>query len=780
MAYISFRNITSTSFEAKVYDLDTYGSIGHYIIWYLDGSMWDSEGLGDDDTSSSWMLFDGLDPDTEYAIRVENIINGGVAGETIADYCTTEAADEVTEWFIEDTDNFGYIASESNGSYYLSEYGVVRIKVGFENSGTATFYSSGASSSRGYLSESTSFDSSSGRPDDYLEYDSNTSGDFEFTCEVEAGTYYYLFVRHRYEDESGYIDVYITPPGGSSSSGDWVIAYENGYPNVGSTMELEYELLEGEVARIMVRFTESGTAEFYSEGDGDTVGYLSDQDSDDFDTSSGEPNGILASNDDGGTGNNFLITYEVEAGTYYYLYVRHYSVTASGTPTVFIIPPGSSVDMGSAEIVAESSASGTEITAYVDDLGTGYDEGAASIRWYIGAVSDSSYFGETLVYDTTSSAMFTFEGLTADTKYTLYAVIVYYVNGTEYNKIISKDVTTNESVTIDGAYVEFGSNTGTTITVSVKGLDTSYGRNDRYIYWSIDGVEKSPVSLSSGVSQSNSYTFTGLSPYTSYTIGARITYTSGGTTYEKYLETVSCSTANWASEQQSGLGTISSTKTTNWTLRKATIFYASVNFSQSGNVTISSSGSYDTYGYLTTGTPSFNNSSGVPNNYVANNDDGGDSSNFLLTYAVEAGVTYYIWVRGYSVSTSVGTITLNVSFSNRPELFKWADGTTEKMPRQEFDITADEWCDLLNNINAVRKYKGYSEFPEGSYTGTYYYNYFTYPTSGQPFRYQHYNQALNAITGMYGDGYNDNAVKQKDPVTAAKINLLVEWLNGIT
>lgn len=774
MAYISFRNITSTSFEAKVYDLETYGSTGHYIQWYLDGSLWDGEDLADDDTTSSWMLFDGLDPDTEYQVEVENIISGGVTGETITDYCTTEAAEEVTEWFIEDTDSFGYISSESNGSYYLSEYGVIRIKVGFQDNGTATFYSSGASSSRGYLSESTSFDSSSGRPDDYLEYDSNTSGDFEFTCEVEAGTYYYLFVRHRYEDESGYIDVYITPPGGSSSSGDWVIAYENGYSNVGSTMELEYELLEGEVARIRVRFTECGTAEFYSEGDGDTIGYLSDQDSDYFDTSSGEPNSILASNDDGGTGNNFSITYEVEAGTYYYLYVRHYSVTASGTPTVFIIPPGSSVDMGLAEIVAESSASGTEITAYVDDLGTGYDEGAASIRWYIGAVSDSSYFGETLVYDTTSSAMFTFEGLTADTQYTLYAVIVYYVNGTEYNKTISKDVTTNESVTIDGAYVEFGSNTGTTITVSVKGLDTSYGRNDRYIYWSIDGVEKSPVSLSSGVSQSDSYTFTGLSPSTSYTIGARITYTSNGSTLSKELEDISCSTANWASEQQSGLGTVYTTKTASWTLRKATIFYASVKFSQSGNVTISSSGSYDTYGYLTTGTPSFDNSNGVPNNYVAYDDDDGDGSNFSITYAVEAGVTYYIWVRGYSTSTTVGTITLNVAFSNRPELFTWDDGSTVKTSGKEFDITASEWCALLDNINAVRVYKGYSQIQAGTTAA-----YFTYPDSGDEFTAIHYNQALNGITGILGSGYNDNAVSSGDEITAAKINLLVEWLNDI-
>lgn len=116
----------------------------------------------------------------------------------------------------------------------------------------------------------------------------------------------------------------------------------------------------------------------------------------------------------------------------------------------------------------------------------------------------------------------------------------------------------------------------------------------------------------------------------------------------------------------------------------------------------------------------------------------------------------------------------------RPAKFKWADGSTKKYSGDPFDIKAGEWCELLDNINAVRKYKGKSEFKQDSYTLSDYYNYFTYPVSGQTFRYQHYNQALNAITGMLGTGYNDNAVKKGDPVTAAKINLLVEWLNGIT
>jgi hypothetical protein len=142
---------------------------------------------------------------------------------------------------------------------------------------------------------------------------------------------------------------------------------------------------------------------------------------------------------------------------------------------------------------------------------------------------------------------------------------------------------------------------------------------------------------------------------------------------------------------------------------------------------------------------------------------------------VEAGVTYYIWVRGCSNTTSVGYITLNIIYSNRPATFQWADGKTTKTSGKTFDITAREWCDLLDNINAVRVYKGYSKIQTGATTA-----YFTYPDSGDEFTAVHYNQALNGITGILGSGYNDNAVSSGDKITAAKINLLVEWLNGIT
>ena len=162
-----------------------------------------------------------------------------------------------------------------------------------------------------------------------------------------------------------------------------------------------------------------------------------------------------------------------------------------------------------------------------------------------------------------------------------------------------------------------------------------------------------------------------------------------------------------------------------------------------------------------------------------NADDDGIQPN--TQYTVIAYIYTYPYDNGGLAAAKRATFTTGGTASpDRPEEFRWADGAETKKRGQKFDITADEWCDLLDNINAVREYKGYSKFPQGSYTGTSYYNRFTYPTSGQPFRYQHYNQALNAITGMLGYGYADNAVKQGDAITADRINLLVQWLNGIT
>ena len=447
---ISWGNETSTSFVVYAENLRTnYGE--KEIAWYLDGEIIYRYTLIED-VESDEVEFQNLAPDTEYSVYYGIVYVDGGAYDEYSDtiYPSTAAEEENTEWTISEKDSWGTISSVTNASYYFNEYDVVRIEVIFSQSGMATFYSEGASDSRGYLSESTDFDAESGRPSTRLEYDSNTSGDFSFTCDIEAGTTYYFFVRHRYEDSSGSFDVYIEPPNSSSDypppttsdteltyvvengsaavmidnlnpeytdvflvkwtvtcldTGDVILSTEmrsdedslyyfisfdvtegyqyqvyvevHGYPdwigidvetwtnniyitadvtgdatwkvyhikdltNISETRSCDLDLGVGHVDLITMTFQTSGTATFYSEGtsDNDVIAYLSLDDG--FDTSQGWPINTEASNDDDNGNRQFRFTYEVAAGTEYFLWVRCYNSTSSGSVTVFIEPPVSS------------------------------------------------------------------------------------------------------------------------------------------------------------------------------------------------------------------------------------------------------------------------------------------------------------------------------------------------------------------------------------------------------------------------------------------------------
>ena len=451
---ISWGNATSTSFVVYAENLRT--DCGKkQISWFLDGVR-KYRYILDEDVESDEVEFQNLEPDTEYSVDYGIVYVDGSADDEDSDliYPSTTAEGANTEWTVVERANWGTISSTTSDFYYFHEYDVVRIEVVFSQSGTATFYSSGTSSSQGYLSTSTSFNSENGSPSLYLEYDSNSSGDFEFTCDVEAETKYYLFVRHVYEDESGNIDVYIEPPNSGSGSGsdypppttsdtELTYAVENGsaavmidnlnpeytdvflvkwtvtcldtgdvilstemrsdedsfyyfisfdvtegyqyqvyvevhgYPdwinmnvetwtnsiyitadvtgdatwevyhikdltNISETRSCDLDLGVGHVDLITMTFQTSGTATFYSEGtsDNDVIAYLSLDDG--FDTSQGWPINTEASNDDDNGNRQFRFTYEVAAGTEYFLWVRCFNSTSSGSVTVFIEPPVSS------------------------------------------------------------------------------------------------------------------------------------------------------------------------------------------------------------------------------------------------------------------------------------------------------------------------------------------------------------------------------------------------------------------------------------------------------
>ncbi len=71
--------------------------------------------------------------------------------------------------------------------------------------------------------------------------------------------------------------------------------------------------------------TKTGTYLFYSTGSDDTYGYLCDASWTQ-----------LAYNDDGGSGNNFRIVYSMNAGQQYWIGVRYYSSSTTGTIAVFV------------------------------------------------------------------------------------------------------------------------------------------------------------------------------------------------------------------------------------------------------------------------------------------------------------------------------------------------------------------------------------------------------------------------------------------------------------
>lgn len=72
----------------------------------------------------------------------------------------------------------------------------------------------------------------------------------------------------------------------------------------------------------------------------------------------------------------------------------------------------------------------------------------------------------------------------------------------------------------------------------------------------------------------------------------------------------------------------------------------------SGEATFSSSGSYDTVGYLTSETPAINTSNGVVTNALISNDDSGSGSNFSFSYSVYPGQLYYLCVRHFEIESS--------------------------------------------------------------------------------------------------------------------------------
>lgn len=118
------------------------------------------------------------------------------------------------------------------------------------------------------------------------------------------------------------------------------------------------------------------------------------------------------------------------------------------------------------------------------------------------------------------------------------------------------------------------------------------------------------------------------------------------------------------------------------------------------------------------------------------------------------------------------------SSSDRPDKFEW---DKPKVKGQPFNITAEEWGNLLDNINAVREYKGYSKIetttiPNIGITKFY------YPEPNDPFYATNYKQCLYAFNDMgiiTDTQYAEHAVEPGQPITADAINFLRDTINSV-
>lgn len=116
-----------------------------------------------------------------------------------------------------------------------------------------------------------------------------------------------------------------------------------------------------------MRFNTSGTAQFYTIGSIDTIGWLGE--SLDWNTSMGEPNSYLVYDDDSDDSGNFYISWDVDAWTsdspkYYYLWVRGCFGTEQGQPILHVVPPTSGTSVSKWSWTSSNgSASATETSA---------------------------------------------------------------------------------------------------------------------------------------------------------------------------------------------------------------------------------------------------------------------------------------------------------------------------------------------------------------------------------------------------------------------------------
>ena len=291
-------------------------------------------------SSSSVITISGLEPDTEYSVTCR-VYHGSTLLATISGYVTTDYAEPETQWNAWQEEQFDLttdtvsvdIYNYETDEWLLEPYNVHRYTATFAYSGYARFYTESDIDTFGYLSDEYDWNDDYSGPLYDIASDDDSGDDRNFCIEyyVTAGVEYNIYVRGCTGSEQGWCTLYIEPPTPS-----WTHTLTS-LGKITSDYSLSAYIDTYTLKIYKMSFATSGVATFSTSSSLDTKGYLNTSSS--YDTSDGEPSSYLAYDDDAGSGNNFSFSYNVEAGTTYYLFVRCYSATSSGTVTVSITAP---------------------------------------------------------------------------------------------------------------------------------------------------------------------------------------------------------------------------------------------------------------------------------------------------------------------------------------------------------------------------------------------------------------------------------------------------------
>jgi hypothetical protein len=152
-------------------------------------------------------------------------------------------------------------------------------------------------------------------------------------------------------------------------------------------------------------------------------------------------------------------------------------------------------------------------------------------------------------------------------------------------------------------------------------------------------------------------------------------------------------------------------------------------------------------------------------------------SNTIPAFVVTGGEYQFVGLQSNTtyvvscyITTNMGTVWLsdiNASTTapptpvDPPPYYSW---TYLKYSGGDFNLMAFEWNGLIDNINAVRRWNGYSDYL------------FTRAYSGDPFYGYMYNEAVAAVQSM-GGGQGLSTVSSGSTVYASQLNNLLSAVN---